>query len=92
MNAILKMDMETIWTTAQLVQQSLIMEKVSYWQWWWESNDQGFRCILPGTERYLCTKHIKDNLDHFVATELNVGKGFNIGSDDEKAMTKALDV
>ena len=35
---------------------------------------------------------MKDNLDHFVATEFNVGESFNIGSDDEKAMTKALDV
>ena len=34
---------------------------------------------------------MKDNQDHFVATELNNG-GFNIGSDDEKAMTKVLDV
>ena len=35
---------------------------------------------------------MKDNLDHFVATELNVGVSFNIGSDDKKAITKALDV
>ena len=29
--------------------------------------------------------------DKIGATELKVGEGFNIGSDDEKAMTKALD-
>ena len=48
--------------------------------------------MCTGTERCICTKHMKDNLDHSVATELNVGVSFNIGSDDEKAMTNALDM